>query len=169
MRGSFLKKTAFLCKILVFPVYKSVDCAFRLQYKGDTKQANGDCIMTTNFDKTYTTMASAKRAARKAQLSNPVYIEIEGGKVRVTEAPTSSGGARTRVSSVDAPVAAFRELFDSMYGDVSRAQLLNKAAEQGIAKNTAATYYYKFSKALRDEGDASADNSATEDTRENAA
>lgn len=43
----------------------------------------------------------------------------------------------------------FKVLFDQLYGKVTRAELIARAIEAGIGKNTAATYYYNFSKAAK--------------------
>jgi hypothetical protein len=81
-------------------------------------------------------MSSAKRGALRANMKNPIFVKTADGKVSVTEkiAETLSTG----------PVAMFRKIFDESFGKLRRSEVIAKAVEAGISKNTAATYYQKL-------------------------
>lgn len=91
-----------------------------------------------SFEKVYSSMSSAKRGAKRADLSNPSFTTRNDGKIVVTE---KSSVATT--STVKSPVSKFRGMFDEMYGSARRKDVIAAAMKAGIAKNTAATYYQK--------------------------
>lgn len=87
-------------------------------------------------------MSSAKRGAVRAKLSSPTFTKRSDGKIVLTE--QRSKLTRVLKSSVESPVAKFRTIFSDKYGKVARKDVIQAAISNGIAKNTAATYYQKL-------------------------
>lgn len=103
------------------------------------------------FEYTYSTMSAAKRGAVRAKLTNPIFTKTDEGKVFVTEqklVASPKQNKRRTVSSIDSPVAVFRELFTANFGKIKRGELIKLAVEHGVAKNTAATHYQTWSKKI---------------------
>jgi crotonobetainyl-CoA:carnitine CoA-transferase CaiB-like acyl-CoA transferase len=100
--------------------------------------------MTNATAKIYSSMSSAKRGALRAQFANPVFTKTADGKIAVMEAAKKRGRVATISTSAKPPVAAFREMFQANFGKVARGELIKLAVSNGIAKNTAATFYQKF-------------------------
>lgn len=87
--------------------------------------------------KIYSSMSSAKRGAMRAGMKTPKFTKLVDGRVEVTET------AKARKSD-NGPVAIFRAIFKAEFGKLRRSEVIAKAIEAGISKNTAATYYQKL-------------------------
>ena len=92
----------------------------------------------------YTTLASAKKGAQRANIPNPTFSKNAEGKIVVHMATDKPSARRSTVSKIGSPVDAFRKIFDAHYGKLRRSEVIDKAVEAGVAKNTAATYYQKL-------------------------
>ena len=93
--------------------------------------------------KVYSSMGSAKRGAVRAGLKNPVFEKTADGKVKVSEFVAAVATAPAFTNG-EGPVAVFKALFEANFGKVKRSELIAKAVEFGVSKNTAATYYQKL-------------------------
>ena len=94
------------------------------------------------FEKTYTTMSSAKRGAIRAGLKSPTYTKTAEGRIVVTEGVVKA--MRKRTSTVESPVDVFRNIFAAKYGEFTRKQIIDYAHQRGVSRGTAATYYQKL-------------------------
>lgn len=92
--------------------------------------------------KVYSSMASAKRGADRAKMTNPEFEKLADGRVSVREFVAKV--AEAAVAEAEGPVAKFRKIFDAGFGKMKRSEVIAKAVEAGISKNTAATYYQKL-------------------------
>jgi len=122
-----------------------------LAYKGKQTTTNKWNIkMTKNFEKTYTSMSSAKRGAVRAGLVQPIFIKRDDGKILVTLAAKAKTKKASLVSSsIVSPVAEFRQIFLANYGLLRRKDVIDLAVKQGVSRGTAATYYQKLSSVTR--------------------
>ncbi len=92
----------------------------------------------------YSSMSSAKRGAERKGVKNPVFEKTADGKVKVSEFVAAVAATAPAFTNGDGPVAVFKALFEANFGKVKRSELIAKAVEFGVSKNTAATYYQKL-------------------------
>lgn len=98
----------------------------------------------------YSSRASAMRKAKQIGLKDPVIKNLDDGRVALYRDKVASAP----VSSTEKPVQRFRELFSKHYGEKSWSEMIELAKENGIAENTAKTYYYKLKRELEENGQA---------------